>query len=245
MPKTLTDVKNALEKLDGGKDLFEVVAAIKKEADSIPDLKSSASSAKKGYDSLQTTHNKMVSGLKELGYESGDVPEFISGVKVKLDKAAEIETVAEEGKGQNKQLLSQMKSLEKKFETADAEAKREKTLRRQGVIREVLTSKFQNRIYGLGAHVTSIINSELVELGDDEKTVYFKKNGARTDVDTGVTEYLEAHKDDQRNDQNGGTGGGNQGAGESGGKVKSRADYENMSVDERNAHVKEGGTFKD
>lgn len=200
--------------------IWKLVETLKKDADTAGTLKEEATNSKKGLSTLHGTHNKMLTALKDVGYSEGDVSEFVTGLKVKLEKATELEGTAEKGKTENQKLLDRIQNLEKKSTTATEEAKREKTLRRQGVIREVLTGKLKDKIYGLNAHVTAMINEKLVDLGDDEKTVHFVKDGQQIDMDTGITEYLDAHKDDQKNDQSGGSGGGNQGTGESGDKVK-------------------------
>jgi len=145
MAKTLDDAKTAILKLESGSELWKLVEALKTSADSVDGLKEEATKSKKGLSTLHSTYNKVLATLKDVGYEEGEVPEFITGLKDKLAKVAEAETKAKGSESENQKLLNQIESLGKKFEKADDDAKREKKLRRQGVIREALTSKFKDK----------------------------------------------------------------------------------------------------
>jgi len=240
MPKTLEDVKKVLEGLENdGKELYEAVTnAILQERNH----------GKGRVETAEANLKVVTDSLKKLGYsgEPGKIDDFVKGISDKVSKADE----AFKNLGTTEQEIATLKGLveqqNSKIETLTNESKSFETGFKAAKLKSGLMKILDGKMYSAELHADHLIDRGLAVLGKDNETVQIKKGDALVSLDVGIQEYMESHKDAVINNQSGGAGGGpTDNPGIDGNKVKSRADYDNMSPQERSDHIKDGGTFKD
>jgi hypothetical protein len=250
MPKSLEDVKTALEALDGGKELFEVVTnEVTGLKTQVTDLTKKVDSEKQRGIRESKQRNEEIERLKPfkkaivdgLGYDPDDteLDSFVDELKGTLSS----KTLTDDDKVKNspayKEMLTVQKKMQKQLDASeqarkDAEEKREalrqKTIRTH--VKSTLVSALSEKVYGADLLAESLISSGRVVTEDDEKTVVFKNGEDSVSFEEGIEKLLEERKDIVRNTQGGGGGSGGSGG------TKDEKDPSKMTPEERTKHLR-------
>lgn len=230
MPKSLEDVKKALEAVDGGAELYEAVttgiSAESKRADTEKTRGiAEANKRNKENEGLR----KFKKSMETLGFDhdSDELDTFVEDMTGKLKEASEKHDPKDVTKSpQYQEILKTTKKLQKQLDTQAEELKSEKenastmkvkTQRNQ--MKSVLMTTLNEKVYGADYLVESLISNDKVKLDeDDEKVVIFVEGDNTIEYEDGIAKLLEARKDIVKNPQSGGGGTGGSGDGTGAGK---------------------------
>jgi hypothetical protein len=199
MPKTFDEVKSFLEKTPEGKDYLEAV------------ISTVEAERQKGVLESQKT-NKEAQNLRKykiafegLGYnpEEHQLEDFISSLKSEKETASK----AKETKVTLDSISKDFNDLKANFEKTQAELAKERKQAQElkdkatkSKMKEVLTSKLGNEIYGADLIIESLIAGGKVGI-DENENVLFKEGDTTLDLDTGVKKFLESRPDIKKNNQ--------------------------------------------
>lgn len=233
MPK-LEDVKVALLKVDGGQELYEVVA----------DAIASASQARKSQVAdLETKNGTLLSTLKEIGYDPDSPdPSFAKKIKEQLEAGSKAgETLTAEQR-RMKELEGRLTELSEKYTANETKLQQAEAAKLKSVAKELLLPKLKGKIFGANAYVEGLVSSGSVTLDKDGKSLVWKDADS---FDKGLEQFFESNKEDLVNTQTGGAGVGNVGGSSTGSKVMVRSEFDKMEVTQRAQFFKDGGQVTD
>lgn len=239
---TLEDVKTALEKLDNGSSLYEVVvssiSAEKSRADT--EKKRADTEKQRGMDEISKKNReaeslrKFKQGFESIGFDAEDnaeLDDFVADIQEKLKGGS--------GDGNNditkhpqfRELQKQMKGVQRAFESQKTELETERkekadTKRKMQVstMRSGLLEALGEKVYGPDLLVDNLITSGKVKLDDDDKTILFVNGEDTVDFKDGIEKLLEDRKDIVKNTQQSGDGSGGAGGDNTGGKEETDAE---------------------
>jgi hypothetical protein len=221
MAKTFDDVLAVLKGVENGGELVEAATNFKLEAER----------SQSGYRTVQTNFDKLVGGLKPLGYESGDPLAFTSTLKEKLengnqagkkltDKDSEIETIKK-----TLNILTEERNQAKLAANALA----------QRTLRETLNGKFKGKMIDPEGTTALVIQNGLANVGTDGSITW--KDGI--DFDKGIQDFMMSRPFAMVNPQTAGAGGGS--AGGKAGKTMAIAEFQKLGVKEQHKFFQDGG----
>jgi len=237
MPKTLDDVKQALEGLDGGIELYEAVsnAILHEKNRGIKETQEANRQAKVAKDAL-----------KALGYDATtqDLEGFVASINEKLEtgkgSSEKLSATEQRFRAQEKKTLELQSALEKTI----SELTDERTKNTHAVMKDALLKAFSGKIYSAEVHAKDLIRDGKVALNDD-KTISFIHGENKLDFDAGIAKYLESNQDAIINAQRGGPGGGPTSSSSSSSKVMVRSAYDKMDPFQAAEYIKGGGKLID
>lgn len=219
----LEDVLKALEALENGEELINVVKAeLNKKNNEAKNLRTRAKTAE---DALSEHKKTLAIVLEKMGIEGFDSDEF------DLDDALEAYDTAmkakEGGKGKGKddpefaelqrqvaKLTKTMDTLKKEKEAADKAVLDEQAKRHSMLVQtELLSSLTEGK--AIKANVLVDVLKKFIKVGEDEKLVFTTDVGDEVSVKDGVAGWLKANPEFVENTSRGGAGshGGPGGAG--------------------------------
>jgi len=228
MPKSLEDLKKALEAMQGGSEFVDVLnTTLTTEKSAREAAENLAKEEKQRGITEVNKRNKEAEGLRKfkiafetLGYNSEDstLDDFLEGITEKIKGGGG------NGKGQGdlppevRELQKTMKKLEKDLTTTRTELESERAKANElksktfkSTMRSALLTALNEKVYGADLLADTLISSGKVKLDVDESTVLFVEGDNTLEFDEGVKKLLETRKDIIKNSQQAGGGSGGSG----------------------------------
>lgn len=225
MPKTMDDVKKALEALENGSELFEAVTS------TVSDLERKITAEKNKGISEVNKRNKEAENMRKfkkawesLGFnpDESEIDEFASGISENMKQLTEL--TSGDGKGTKdlditkipayQEMNKTVKKLTKQIETQSQElnSEREKAASlikktQASTMKSALLKHLGDKVYGADILADNLITSGRVKVDEaDESKIVFVKGDDTLDFDAGIKTVLEERKDILKNSQSGGAG---------------------------------------
>lgn len=199
MPKTLDEVRSFLEKQPDGKDYIEAIVT-SVESEKQRGIQESQKSNKEAQNL-----RKYKIALEGLGYnaEEHQLEDFITTLKTSKEEATE----SKKTKTTLESISKDFENLKKNFDTSQLELAKERKLAQDlkqktitSKLKETLTTKLGQTIYGADLIIDSLITSGKVAVDENENPI-FKDGDKSVSIDDGVKQFLEARPDLVKNNQ--------------------------------------------
>jgi len=228
MPKSLEEMKTALEAVEGGSDIYtSVLELVDAEKTRGIKAKNAANNEAKNLRDQMKALEPFKNAFSELGFdpdEHDDVITFVSSLKGKLETPPNNGGGGGDGGGNGQptkemiELQKQMKKMQKQLEetTTNFTAEKEKNdslikAQNNRKMTDVLLGKFKNdkgdfKIHAPDLVVKNLIADGQVKLNDDGNVIFAGPDDDELSIDEGIEKFLGERKDLLRNTQNGGSG---------------------------------------
>lgn len=201
--KTLDDVKQALEGLDNGIELYEAV--------------SNAINGEKvtGINKVKEA-NRQIEGLKQykqsfldLGFnpddEQADLNNFITDLKTTKDSFGKTKEQLSGKETELQKLQNTVAELTSKWESAEKEKSELAKKATNNKIKATLLKEMDSKIYSSTLHAEKMISSGLVSLADDGETILYNTSDKSVSLSEGLPLYFEQNKTDLKAPQKAGS----------------------------------------
>ena len=168
--------------LEGNENADSIIEEFVSKETELEDVKSKRQVGVSAKDAL----SKIKSALGDIGYESGDVVDFIGDIKKKQQSS-------DKSKYEKATLEEKLNDLERKWEEAENKAKQ---LERETIVNKIsskLNDSISDKIYGSKYVIESLINSGRVDMVDGD--ILFKNGDDFISFDKGIESVLEENKD--------------------------------------------------
>lgn len=200
MPKTLEETRAFLEKQEGGAEYVEaIVSSI--EAEKQRGILESQKSNKEAQNL-----RKFKIALEGLGFnqEEHQLEDFITTLKTSKEEASE----SKKTKTTLESISKDFENLKKNFDASQLELAKERKLAQElkqkninSKLKEVLSLKLGQTIYGADLIIDSLITTGKVSVDENENPI-FKDGEKIITIDDGVKQFIEARPDLVKNKQN-------------------------------------------
>lgn len=206
MPKSLEDIKKALEATDGGADLVKALEAhVSGLEDSIKAEKEKGTTEVKKRNSEAEGLRKFKKAMTDkLGFDPDEheLDDFVADI---VDRLKE-EKPDPKKDPQYKSLQKQVDKLTKTLETERQEKEDLRSRNQRSLMRSKLTKAFDNKAIGADLLADNLINSGKVKVDDDGETVVFVNGDETIEFDKGIEDVLKNRQDLAKNGQKPGGG---------------------------------------
>lgn len=209
---SLEAIKSALEKLDGGSDIYEqIVNVVETEKQTGINAKNKVNKEAKALReqlSEMKPFKEAVTNTLQFDPTAGtDLNDFLEGLKGDSGKGSDVLELEKKLQRQNKTLEKMQSDLAEKEKIANQLKQRQTT----DFLKNQLTGALKNddgsyKLYGADLLVDSLITNGKVKLEEDEKTVIFIDGDDTIDFDNGIKKVIESRQDLHRNQQRPGGG---------------------------------------
>jgi len=199
MPKSFDEVKSFLEKTPEGKEYLEaVVSTVEAEK------QKGVLESQKGNKENQNLRKYKI-GLESLGFnpEETELETFLTTLKTSKETAAkgkEVKTTLDSLTNDFNNLKTNFEKTQKELADERKAAQLLKDKAQKSKIKEVLTSKLGNEIYGADLIIESLISAGKVGI-DENENVLFIEGDTKLDLEAGIKKFLESRPDIKKNNQ--------------------------------------------
>lgn len=179
------------------------------------------------------TYRKYKKGFESLGYDGGDLEEWVSGISGKLESGSNSNDEVAKLRAQ----VAKLGEFQTKYEAERARNNRNAIVSKLNA--SLMTEAKKAKLYGQSHIIENAVLRDKFKMLDDG-TILFVDNGSERPFEDGIKSILEENKDCLINYQQG--GGGSSGGGQSGNKNRITEDqFNKMSPQERVSFFKGGG----